>query len=758
MWFDSVIYLPLILIGLERLFKSDKPILYCLTLALTIFSSFYIGFSICIFLVIYFVVLLAINEDNFDFNTLRKKFFSFAVYSILAGGLTALTILPVYNTITLTIASEIDGPTSATFYHTFADYVYSLFPDTKLSTEYYVPNIFTGDFIFFMLPLFFFNHNIPFKKKTTYAALLGFLYLSMNLNVLDYVWHGFHFPNQLPGRWTFIFSLVCIIVVYECLDNLKYSSLNEIIASFWIAVIFVYFARYTTSENYAPEQAESMVKSMFVYTILAMAYIYCTKRLESTSAEDNTTQLQRVRAMPMVVTIIMSGYMVFGIDSNTINVISRDMGTSSLENYTANDGVKEYIKQYESQDDDFYRMELNSGYTFNSSQLYNYKGIGYYSSTMNGNVYSMFESLGCRVYAKNVSTVYNVTSPILDSFLSLKYVFSRDTEAKYVGMTEEDSFDSYKVLSNDYWLPLAFHVSDDIMSLHLDSFDRPLEAQNALVNKSMGEDVDCFELLPLDEPTTTNVSIDTSTASWNSLYYTTEDNSQPVSFKYSYVCTDSTNLFMQSNFRKGTLTIDSKYGTQTVDLGLERFKCLGEFMAGDTIDMEVTCEEVSYGLYGLELYNFNQDKMEYVVDKLSTDSLDIESFNDTDITGTINMSTSGMVYTSIPNDNGWKVYCDGSEVEVYSISNTLVGFELPEGTHTIEFKYHVVGFRLGVTVSLVCLALLVLLTLRRKGILKKKALLTETIEVQEPQSTQEVQAIQEPLEVDSTHETEDTTP
>ncbi|MCK9350692.1 MAG: YfhO family protein, partial [Clostridiales bacterium] len=35
-------------------------------------------------------------------------------------------------------------------------------------------------------------------------------YFSFNLNILDYLWHGFHFPNQLPARQSFLFIFVLL--------------------------------------------------------------------------------------------------------------------------------------------------------------------------------------------------------------------------------------------------------------------------------------------------------------------------------------------------------------------------------------------------------------------------------------------------------------------------------------------------------------------------------------------------------------------
>lgn len=54
MWLDSVVLLPLIVLGLERLVKEHKGLLYTITLGLAILSNYYIAIMICLSMVIYF--------------------------------------------------------------------------------------------------------------------------------------------------------------------------------------------------------------------------------------------------------------------------------------------------------------------------------------------------------------------------------------------------------------------------------------------------------------------------------------------------------------------------------------------------------------------------------------------------------------------------------------------------------------------------------------------------------------------------------
>ena len=57
MWMDCILLFPLIMVGLEKLVREQKPGLYFVTLALSVFANYYISIMICMFMVIYFFAL-----------------------------------------------------------------------------------------------------------------------------------------------------------------------------------------------------------------------------------------------------------------------------------------------------------------------------------------------------------------------------------------------------------------------------------------------------------------------------------------------------------------------------------------------------------------------------------------------------------------------------------------------------------------------------------------------------------------------------
>ena len=89
MWLDGVMILPIVILGLHYLKDKKHLWLYPLGLAYSLLTSWYIGFMICIFVALYFLVLFF--KDFNKENTKESLIFllRFVVFSILGGFIAA---------------------------------------------------------------------------------------------------------------------------------------------------------------------------------------------------------------------------------------------------------------------------------------------------------------------------------------------------------------------------------------------------------------------------------------------------------------------------------------------------------------------------------------------------------------------------------------------------------------------------------------------------------------------------------------------
>lgn len=244
MWMDAVICLPLVIKGIDNIRSKKGGILYIAALSYTIISNFYIGYMVCLFSVVYFAG-CAIG-DRMSLRQLWEKVWRFLLYSLIAGAISAVYTVPAYYAIRNTVASSAGFGGKIEFYHPVTDMLAGSLPFQKISLVYEVPNIYCGAVCVLLCILsFFIQKNI--RKRI--CIILGFIffYLSLNCNILDYVWHGFHYPNQLPGRWSFCLIFLIVKQAYVCCGG--FEKLHSRFS--WCRVIvLVLFAEVTANAVY----------------------------------------------------------------------------------------------------------------------------------------------------------------------------------------------------------------------------------------------------------------------------------------------------------------------------------------------------------------------------------------------------------------------------------------------------------------------------------------------------------------------------
>lgn len=103
MWLDTFALLPLVMLGMVQLLQQNRFALYTLTLFLSIFANYYIGFFTCIFVLLSFFVyeILCCKKASRFFADLLRM----ALFSALAIGMTAILELPALSALQQTQSS-----------------------------------------------------------------------------------------------------------------------------------------------------------------------------------------------------------------------------------------------------------------------------------------------------------------------------------------------------------------------------------------------------------------------------------------------------------------------------------------------------------------------------------------------------------------------------------------------------------------------------------------------------------------------------
>lgn len=98
---------------------------------------------------------------------------------------------------------------------------------------------------------------------------------------------------------------------------------------------------------------------------------------------------------------------------------------------------------------------------------------------------------------------------------------------------------------------------------------------------------------------------------------------------------------------------------------------------------------------------------DYVADttERARQSLVMDHFSQNEIAGTITLDKDRLLFFSIPYDKGWHAEVDGEPAELLRVNIGFMGLTLTSGEHTVTLRYQQPYFWLGLSVSLLALAI-----------------------------------------------------
>ena len=108
-WLDTVALLPLVVLGTLSLLRDRRCILYITSLTLAIFCSYYIGFFVCLFVLLLFIGYHIVEWD--DLGGFGARLLRIGVCSLIAVGITAVLTLPTILGMQSTSSAENKFPT-----------------------------------------------------------------------------------------------------------------------------------------------------------------------------------------------------------------------------------------------------------------------------------------------------------------------------------------------------------------------------------------------------------------------------------------------------------------------------------------------------------------------------------------------------------------------------------------------------------------------------------------------------------------------
>lgn len=698
MWMDAIYLLPLIMLGLVRLIRDNRGLLFCITLAIALFSNFYMAIFICIFIALYFPVCLFSNQNIKKPSILIKRTLKFTGYSIMAAGLSAVLLLPTYFALKLSSAADDIFPNKLTNYFDLFDYITRHFTATLPSVREGMPNLYSGIIVLILIPVYFMSRSVRLKEKLWNIALLLILIVSFNTNILNFIWHGFHFPNQIPYRFSFVYIFLVLSLSYR-----GFKSLNEFTGKQLGAICIAVLGLVVLSQKFDDLSMDYVT----LYVSIAFIIIYAA----ALTADRHMTIKPSFKLLFLVIVI-------------TVEVLTNTLITTHkidfLEGYSNRDGysdgkvvmqLREQIEAIKAKDKSFYRMEILPPKTTNDPYLYNYRGLSLFSSTSPLLPVRMMKNLGYHSNSIN-SYKYEGSTPILDSLFGIKYLIFRSVDLKESIYEQIAAVDKIKVFENKFVIPLGFMAKKELENYRSFS-SNPFDAQNELVENICGVDK---IMVPIEQiqGTNSNLTFSSSGTKFFSFKRSNKDIDSIARVKFKVTKDQQVYLYYRapSNTKgTGSITVEGK----KIDFNPKHTSLvnIGFCKSGASLELQINFEKTSAESGSFELYSSGIDRQafENAMTLIQKSSLTIDSYTDTRVLGHVDAKDSGFMAMSIPYDKGWHVKVDDKEIKTSAIDNCLLGFSLPEGRHRIELWFvpdkYIIGLMITLAFMMVLLAIVI---------------------------------------------------
>lgn len=664
MWLDCIVLFPLIMLGLEELVKKNKGFLYCISLALCIFTNYYIAIMVCMTIIIYFIV-LTVSCERFSSPVIYlKKFIRWGFYSLISGGLAACLLLPVVYTFTLSASSSTSFPQDWTAYFSVVEMLTRqlMYVPVHLGLDHF-PNIYCGVAVFILIPLYIMDKEVRLSERIGKCVILLIFLTSFNLNVFNYIWHGFHFPNSLPARQAFIYIFFVLSMSYEAFHHLKKLPDKALGKSVWTSVIFLFIVSEMFKDYESYTFKTFYISGLFMLLYAALLYL----------AKKTKCRFPYVFVIALTLVVIESA----------LNLDATGLGTTSRSAYLADyDSMDSILTELNNSDDSFYRIDKVFGSrSKNDGAWHNYKTISTFSSTCPEGMSTLFTNLGLE--ASTNAYGYNGSTMVTNSLFSVKYLVSNQelaTDRLFSFVMEKDGQYVYR---NNYTLPVGYAIDHRLTDEKaLISVYNGIENQNNMIESLTGI-TNVFELM-YSYSSTVEASF-TPNKNGHMYIYKPENTTENVSV------TINGNSYIFSSLKTDNRIIDAGYVT-----------------TNDTVT--VGGEPASQ----YKIYILNEDKYMAVYDKLNSNSFIVNEHSTTEFTGSISTSFDGTFLFSIPYDKGWSVYIDGRKCHTYEAFDALLATDITAGEHTVHLKYTPVNYIKGCIITILCIIILIAVAVLKK--------------------------------------------
>lgn len=667
-WLDIMAIFPILVLGIERLCKKNKPILYFFALVAVTAVNFYLSYMVIIYILLAVPIFIKIRGGG------KKVAVSFIWTSAAAMLITA----PVWLCSLLQILSSARGE------QTLTGLMYRPFFENG-GNKFCV--IMCTALCVAVIP-FFIKNRISKKPEIKYGLCMLFLMIiPVFIDPVNKMWHMGSYQS-FPLRYGFIVIFTMITLAAHYFENIKkYGKTSRVFAGITLAMAALFIITAVYAVKYKQNELSDFVNNLRVteksFKLILALFIF------SMAVYTLCVTLQRRNllgrgAMCLIISVVFCGEIYLSFSVNAA--------------YAANDGGvlrTSAALEYNGTGEPYYRAKTEKKYLHvNMLGGLGYNSLAHYTSlTSEEYMYSM-KKMGYSSYWMEVGA--NGGTAVTDAVMSIKYSIGAVYDFNsYYDVTDVEG--RLKKGISGICCPagvLSEKTPEEFMAFEN---EKRVDIQKELAQRYFGTS----EMIKTYEPDYIlggNVKYENS-----KFNISASEEKENVRVKYSVKIKDRQILYFDLFDRLSNSLSEDYYGAVKIYLNgvcltsdypnqkNNGILTIGEFN-NTTVDILVVFQKDvsvrSFGIFGVDI-----NILKGCADKLNSGSV-CDLFSDgRRLHGQCYSENGDWLYMSVPYDNGLKAFVNGKSRQLFKANGCFCAVKLEKGDNHIELKFMPYGMR-----------------------------------------------------------------
>ncbi len=694
--------LPVIFIGVDKVFKKEKPHLFILMTALAAITNYYLFFMISIWVFIYGVYryFMLFGKEGIIFSKITCWILKCIGYYLIGTAMAGAILIP--TVIQLMGAERLSNQSIIPLFYSF-DYYWKLLVrfTTSESMEVWSHLGFAPVCVIAIIILFLKRDKKYFPYKIAFLMCMLFL-------MIPFVGSLMNAGSYAVNRWVWAFSMLISYIYVEIYPELFTLKKNEKIIIIFLCIGYAFLCLVRT--EFRTTQMAVMMVILLISVLMLLIGDYLGKSI-------------------FVWKYLVLGCIIIGVAANGIfryawfgsnyaagfvdsgrawNLIHDNLPCRNLEEMQDHE-----IVRYDS----IGKLEP----MYNTAMNHKLNGTNFYFSLADGTITRYFDDLNVNVEMEHRYKGMDERT-ILERLSGVKYCISDINSLLFLPYGYDKtvfSTNEYVINENENALPIGFTyttylpyaeyeelsairkqqvlmqcavVDEEEINFNYTKGNPVYTEKELSFSMEADEGIEIFDdrILVSDTEAIVKIKIDAQAGSeiylaFSGMIYKNYEGTEPGQSILTYTrdnCTKQQTLYSTDHaFYHGR-------DDYIINMGY----------IDKTEEIEITLGFSKQGTYILNEMKAVAQPMNQIDEQtnaLAEESLENIVIGANKISGTINASTNRLLCISVPYSKGWTAYVDGVETEVKCLNGVYNGIEIVPGEHKILMKYRTPGLWLG---------------------------------------------------------------